>query len=186
MELRRELAVKAFRHTCAYDGAISVISTKPFSRTVSRSALGHRGPNHHLRYGENPHQKAALYRLHGAHRSGIADTHQVQGKPLSFNNIADTDAALQCAGAFEECACVIVKHANPCGAALASTPLDAYEKAYRTDPTSAFGGIIALNPPLDGETASAIIERQLVDVIVAPKLDDDARSVSKRSRTYAP
>jgi len=181
LELRRELAVKAFRHTCAYDGAISSYLNQTFFEDRFPEALSVTAARTtSLRYGENPHQKAALYRLHGAHRSGIADTHQVQGKPLSFNNIADTDAALQCAGAFEECACVIVKHANPCGAALASTPLDAYEKAYRTDPTSAFGGIIALNRTLDGETASAIIERQLVDVIVAPKLDDDARSVLEK------
>ena len=183
LELRRELAVKAFGHTCAYDGTISGYLSRTFfedSFPESLSVAATRTTS--LRYGENPHQKAALYRLRGTHRLGIADAHQLQGKPLSYNNIADTDAALQCAGAFEECACVIVKHANPCGAALASTPLDAYERAYRTDPTSAFGGIIAFNRTLDGETAGAIIERQLVDVIVAPKLDDDARSVLEKKR----
>ena len=183
LELRRELAVKAFGLTCAYDGAINGYLGRTFFEDrfpESLSVAATRTTS--LRYGENPHQRAALYRLRGTDLSGIADAHQLQGKPLSFNNIADTDAALQCAAAFEECACVIVKHANPCGAALALTPVDAYEKAYRTDPTSAFGGIIAFNRPLDGETAGAIIDRQLVDVIVAPRIEDDARGVLESKR----
>ena len=183
LELRRELAVKAFGLTCAYDGAINSYLARTFLEDrfpESLSVTATRTTS--LRYGENPHQRAALYRLRGTDLSGIADAHQLQGKPLSFNNIADTDAALQCAAAFEECACVIVKHANPCGAALALTPLDAYEKAYRTDPTSAFGGIIAFNRPLDGDAAGAIIDRQLVDVIVAPRIEDDARGVLESKR----
>ena len=176
LELRRELAVKAFRHTCAYDGAISGYLNQTFFEDRFPEALSVTAARTtSLRYGENPHQKAALYRLHGAHRSGIADTHQVQGKPLSFNNIADTDAALQCAGAFEECACVIVKHANPCGVAIANNTLQAYERAFATDPTSAFGGIIAFNRALDEKTVTAILDRQFVEVIIAPSITLEAR-----------
>ena len=180
-ELNRELAVKAFSRTCAYDGAISYYLRQTYSDETFPESLvltGTRVAN--LRYGENPHQQAALYRLPGP--GGLSGANQVQGKPLSFNNLADTDAAVQCARAFDKCACVIVKHANPCGAAIAPTPLAAYEKAYRTDPTSAFGGIIAFNRALDGETARSIIDRQLVDVIVAPRMDDDARQALERKK----
>lgn len=182
-ELRRELAVKAFGHTCAYDGAISHYLSQAYSEESFPGSLvltGTRMAN--LRYGENPHQKAALYQLPGGARGGVSGANQIQGKPLSFNNLADADAAIQCAGAFEECGCVIVKHANPCGAAIAPTPLAAYQKAYRTDPTSAFGGIVAFNRALDGGTANAIIDQQLVDVIVAPQVDDDARQALAKKK----
>ena len=176
-ELKRELAVKAFSHTARYDTLIS---------NYLRSDSGERFPETlvlawnkagNLRYGENPHQRAAFYRLPGSGSSGIAAATQLQGKALSFNNLADADAALQCVTAFDESACVIVKHANPCGAAVADTSLAAYEQAYSTDPTSAFGGIIAFNRDLHAETANAIISRQLVDVIVAPRIASAARDV---------
>ena len=177
--LKRELAVKAFAHTARYDAVISnylrgaVDSEQPFPQTLvlawSKSA--------DLRYGENPHQRAAFYRLPGSGPAGIAGARQLQGKALSFNNLADADAALRCVGAFDECACVIVKHANPCGAAVAAAPSAAYEQAYDTDPTSAFGGIIAFNRNLDAGTARAIVSRQLVDVIVAPQVAPPARAV---------
>jgi phosphoribosylaminoimidazolecarboxamide formyltransferase/IMP cyclohydrolase len=127
-----------------------------------------------LRYGENPHQRAAFYRDPAARGAGIARASVLQGKDLSFNNIADADTAIECVRQFADPACVIVKHANPCGVAVAGTPREAYERAYRTDPTSAFGGIIAFNRPLDAATARAITERQFVEVLAAPAVDADA------------
>ena len=124
-----------------------------------------------MRYGENPHQSAAFYVEHTSAKASVATARQLQGKALSFNNVADTDAALECVKSFEEPACVIVKHANPCGVAVADSIRDAYDRAFTTDPTSAFGGIIAFNRPLDGETAAAIVERQFVEVIVAPRIE---------------
>lgn len=127
-----------------------------------------------LRYGENPHQAAAFYVDTDGSGTGIAGARQLQGKELSFNNIADADAALECVRQFAATACVIVKHANPCGVAIADAAQDAYERAFRTDPTSAFGGIIALNRPLDAATVAAILERQFVEVLVAPEIDEAA------------
>jgi len=127
-----------------------------------------------LRYGENPHQAAAFYADSDASGAGIAGARQLQGKELSFNNIADADAALECVRQFAATACVIVKHANPCGVAIADAALDAYQRAFRTDPTSAFGGIIAFNRPLDATTVAAILERQFVEVLVAPEIDEAA------------
>src|ERR1700704_5788295 len=121
-----------------------------------------------LRYGENPHQSAALYRDPAGRGAGVAAAQVLQGKDLSYNNIADADTAVECVGQFSEAACVIVKHANPCGVAVAATPLDAYEGAYRTDPAAAYGGIIAFNRELDAATATAILERQFVEVLAAP------------------
>jgi phosphoribosylaminoimidazolecarboxamide formyltransferase / IMP cyclohydrolase len=182
-ELRRELAQKAYARTAAYDGAISNwlgsvlepadgAATK-FPRTYSvqmRKAQG-------LRYGENPHQAGAFYVAVDAPAGSIATARQVQGKELSFNNIADTDAALECISAFRDRpACVIVKHANPCGVAEADTLSSAYDRAFRTDPESAFGGIIALNRVLDLETARTIVERQFVEVIVAPSTTPEAEA----------
>ena len=140
-----------------------------------------------LRYGENPHQQAAFYvesletslsraPVRGEHNC-IATARVLQGKELSYNNIADADAALECVKSFDETACVIVKHANPCGVAVADTVLDAYKHAYVTDPTSAFGGIIAFNRPLDAATAKAILERQFVEVIIAPEVTADAKPI---------
>jgi phosphoribosylaminoimidazolecarboxamide formyltransferase/IMP cyclohydrolase len=166
--LRRQLARKAFGHTAAYDGAIwdwlepadgaSLPDTFPVSlRKVAD-----------LRYGENPHQRAALYRLPRRPGGTLVDAQQVQGKALSFNNIADADAALECARALPAPACVIVKHANPCGIGLGADLLGAYEKAWATDPESAFGGVIACNAEVDGAFAQTVVERQFVEVIVAP------------------
>jgi phosphoribosylaminoimidazolecarboxamide formyltransferase / IMP cyclohydrolase len=127
-----------------------------------------------LRYGENPHQASAFYREPAAAGAAVATARVLQGKDLSFNNIADADTAIECVRQFAQGACVIVKHANPCGVALGTTLLQAYEGAYRTDPTSAYGGIIAFNRELDAATAAAILERQFVEVLAAPALHADA------------
>ena len=131
-----------------------------------------------MRYGENPHQRAAFFSEHAPAEASVATARQIQGKALSYNNVADTDAALECVKSFAEApACVIVKHANPCGVALGADPLEAYERAFKTDPTSAFGGIIAFNRPLNEVTARAIIERQFVEVIIAPVVEAAALPV---------
>ncbi|MGB2263879.1 MAG: bifunctional phosphoribosylaminoimidazolecarboxamide formyltransferase/IMP cyclohydrolase, partial [Glaciecola sp.] len=130
-----------------------------------------------LRYGENAHQSAAFYVENDIQEASVATAEQLQGKELSFNNIADTDSALECVKEFAEPACVIVKHANPCGVALGDDILAAYNRAYQTDPTSAFGGIIAFNRELDANTAQAIIDRQFVEVIIAPTVSKEAQTV---------
>jgi phosphoribosylaminoimidazolecarboxamide formyltransferase/IMP cyclohydrolase len=132
---------------------------------------------HDLRYGENPHQQAAFYRDPAVRGASVATARVLQGKELSFNNIADADTAIECARQFDEPACVIVKHANPCGVALAQLLLQAYEGAYRTDPTSAYGGIIAFNRELDAPTAQAILGRQFAELIIAPSVSQGARSI---------
>ena len=177
-ETRRRLAAKAYAHTASYDTAI----TKYLSNSLGDDPLGERilysgGLVERMRYGENPHQSAAFYIDQQAPKGSLATAEQLQGKALSYNNIADSDAALECVRQFAAPACVIVKHANPCGVAVAASILDAYKKAFKTDPTSAFGGIIAFNQPLDAATASVIIDRQFVEVIVAPDIDDDAAIV---------
>ncbi len=177
-ELRLDLAVKAFEHTAAYDGAIAnylgtvIDNGAPggFPRTFNTQFRKAQT----MRYGENPHQQAAFYVERDVHEPSVATARQIQGKELSYNNIGDTDAALECVKQFDDAACVIVKHANPCGVALGDSPLAAYERAYQTDPESAFGGIIAFNRALDGETAQAIVERQFVEVIIAPEVDAEA------------
>ena len=175
IEQRRRLAARAYAHTASYDTAI----TRYLSGSLGDDALGERflysgSLSERLRYGENPHQQAAFYIDQRVPAGSLAVAKQLQGKALSYNNIADSDAALECVRRFDEPACVIVKHANPCGVAVADSILDAYEKAFRTDPTSAFGGIIAFNRPLDEKTASAIVERQFVEVIVAPSVEAGA------------
>ncbi len=178
---RFDLAVKAFEHTARYDGAIANYlgartsgEVADFPRTLSLQLQQVQT----MRYGENPHQKAAFFIEHNVTEAGIATARQLQGKALSYNNIADTDAALECVKQFDEGpACVIVKHANPCGVALGDSLLEAYERAYSTDPESAFGGIIAFNRELDGETAKAIVERQFVEVIIAPGISAAAAEV---------
>jgi phosphoribosylaminoimidazolecarboxamide formyltransferase/IMP cyclohydrolase len=179
LEERRRLAAKAYAHTAAYDTAI----TKYLSRSLGDDPLGDRFLHagslvEKMRYGENPHQDAAFYIDQQAPTGSLALARQLQGKALSYNNIADSDAALACVRQFEAPACVIVKHANPCGVAVGDDILGAYEKAFSTDPTSAFGGIIAFNRPLDAVTAKAIIDMQFVEVIVAPSIDDDAAAVT--------
>jgi phosphoribosylaminoimidazolecarboxamide formyltransferase/IMP cyclohydrolase len=166
---RRRLAAKAFGHTAAYDALVSGWLRRSLGDTSFPDALaaGFR-KKQDLRYGENPHQAAAFYADPLAAGASVAGARQLQGKELSYNNIADADTAIECVRQFAEPACVIVKHANPCGAALAASPRAAYLRAYEPDPTSAFGGIIAFNRPLDAETAAAILERQFVEVIAAP------------------
>jgi phosphoribosylaminoimidazolecarboxamide formyltransferase/IMP cyclohydrolase len=176
--MRRDLAIKAFAHTARYDTAISrylrahSATPMPWPETL----LLNWQLAQPLRYGENPHQLAALYRNTEARTGTVAHAAQVQGKDLSFNNLVDADAAFQAVKAFAATACVIVKHANPCGVAVAATPSAAYELAYRTDPTSAFGGVIAFNRPLDQATAEAIVARQFAEVIVAPEIGKGARA----------
>jgi phosphoribosylaminoimidazolecarboxamide formyltransferase/IMP cyclohydrolase len=179
---RRSLAVKAFAHTAAYDTAIANYLSGSLSTDGGDGALGERflyaGTRlSTLRYGENPHQKAAFYRDQASAAGSLAAARQLQGKSLSYNNIADSDAALECVRQFEDPACVIVKHANPCGVAVRDTLADAYERAFATDPTSAFGGIITFNRPLDAGTAHKVLERQFVEVIVAPRVEPAALDV---------
>ncbi len=178
---RFALAVKAYSHTAHYDTAISrYLSThleSPDAEEMGEKFDLALDRKQTLRYGENPHQRAAFYVEPGAREASLATAIQKQGKELSYNNIADADAALECVKQFKEPACVIVKHANPCGVAVNATIGEAYERAYQTDPTSAFGGIIAFNRNLDAVTASMIIERQFVEVIIAPDADADALEV---------
>ena len=177
---RFDLAVQAFEHTAQYDGMIAnFLGTKleseqpsDFPRTFNSQFIKAQD----MRYGENSHQRSAFYVEANPAEASVATAEQLQGKALSYNNVADTDAALECVKAFAEPACVIVKHANPCGVAEAGSLLDAYNLAYQTDPTSAFGGIIAFNRELDAATASAIVERQFVEVIIAPSISEEARS----------
>ncbi len=184
LALRRELAQKAYARTAAYDGAISnwlgaAIETADlkaagFPRTYS---LQYRKAQD-LRYGENPHQTAAFYVERGVNEASMATARQLQGKELSYNNIADTDAALECVKAFSDRpTCVIVKHANPCGVAEGATLQAAYDRAFKTDPESAFGGIIAFNRTLDVATAQTIVERQFVEVIIAPDIADGVEAI---------
>jgi phosphoribosylaminoimidazolecarboxamide formyltransferase/IMP cyclohydrolase len=183
LDARRTLAAKAYAHTASYDTAI----TKYLSNSLDQNPLGDRilysgSLVERMRYGENPHQEAAFYIDQQAPKGSLATADQLQGKALSYNNIADSDAALECVKQFAAPACVIVKHANPCGVAVAGGILEAYEKAFKTDPTSAFGGIIAFNRPLDVATAKSIIDRQFVEVIVAPEIGDDAAEILKEKK----
>ena len=177
LEMRSRLAAKAYAHTARYD---TMVSSYLLARhTVPSELFPSTLPLvfdkvQDLRYGENPHQQAAFYREPGARGAAVATARIVQGKDLSFNNIADADTAIECVRQFDEPACVIVKHANPCGVSVAASVREAYEGAYRTDPTSAFGGIIAFNRTLDAATASAIVDRQFVEVIAAPEVAADA------------
>ena len=176
-DIRRYLAFKAFAHTARYDGMIANYLGKQFgddSLFPAAISLQYQKVQN-MRYGENPHQKAAFYVEKHPPEPSVATAEQLQGKELSFNNIADTDAALECVKSFTEApACVIVKHANPCGVAIGQNLIDAYNRAFKTDPTSAFGGIIAFNEPLDAITAQNIIERQFVEVIIAPTIAEEA------------
>ena len=180
---RFDLAVQAFEHTAAYDGMIanylgaitdgSEEQPAAFPRTFNTQFV----KAQEMRYGENPHQRAAFYVENNPAEASVSTARQLQGKALSFNNVADTDAALECVKPFAEPACVIVKHANPCGVAIGADILEAYNKAYLTDPTSAFGGIIAFNRELDATTAKSIIDRQFVEVIIAPTVTQEASDI---------
>ena len=182
---RFDLAIAAFEHTASYDGMIA----NYFGTMVPSYGENKEGDNESkfprtfnqqfekkqdMRYGENSHQAAAFYVEANPEEASVSTARQIQGKALSYNNIADTDAALECVKEFDEPACVIVKHANPCGVALGKDVLEAYDRAFKTDPTSAFGGIIAFNRELDAATATAITERQFVEVIIAPSVSAEA------------
>ncbi len=185
LDLRFELATKTFSHTGRYDGLIanylgnqleeqkadegSAIFPDTYSLQFNKTQV--------MRYGENPHQNAAFYVESNPAEISVSTSKQLQGKALSYNNIADTDAALECVKTFEQPACVIVKHANPCGVAIADGIQIAYDRAFQTDPTSAFGGIIAFNRPLDAQTAKMIVDRQFVEVIIAPEISPEAIEV---------
>lgn len=178
---RFDLAVSAFEHTAAYDSAIAnYLGTQlPLEEEGDDSCFPRTWnmqfrKSQVMRYGENPHQRSAFYVENTPGEASVATATQLQGKALSYNNIADTDAALECVKQFDEPTCVIVKHANPCGVATASNLLSAYDKAFSTDSESAFGGIIAVNRPLDAATAQAIVDRQFVEVIIAPAVDNEA------------
>lgn len=188
---RFDLAIAAYEHTAAYDGMIANYfgqmlpaygsensapnfeQKNQFPRTVNSQFI----KKQDLRYGENSHQAAAFYVEADPEEASVSTANQIQGKALSYNNIADTDSALECVKEFDEPACVIVKHANPCGVAIGDNILAAYELAYKTDPTSAFGGIIAFNRELDADTAEAIVSRQFVEVIIAPSISDAAAQI---------
>ena len=178
--MRRKLAAKAFAHTAQYDAMVSAYFTGAIAATLptfpSDLNLSFR-KQLDLRYGENPHQQAAFYTDPRAIGASVTRAKQIQGKELSYNNIADSDTALECVRQFATPGCVIVKHANPCGAARCNTLVEAYALAYRTDPTSAYGGVIAFNRVLDAATASAIMEQQFVEVILAPSIEDAAKTV---------
>jgi phosphoribosylaminoimidazolecarboxamide formyltransferase/IMP cyclohydrolase len=177
---RLALAKKVFAHTARYDGAIANYLTSlddrgqrgAFPDVLSRQWV----KVQQMRYGENPHQHAAFYRERDVAPGLLAGYTQLQGKELSYNNIADADAAWDCVRSFEEPACVIIKHANPCGVAVGGSAADAYAKAFKTDPTSAFGGIIAFNRPVDA-TAAQAVAKQFVEVVIAPAFDEAARGV---------
>jgi len=180
LEDRYALAAKAFSHTAEYDGMISNWLTAHEAEGQAREFPDRLNFQFRLaqalRYGENPHQSAAFYAERDPPAGTLATFRQLQGKELSYNNIADADAAWECCRSFEVTACVIVKHANPCGVAVAGTPLDAYRNAFLTDPTSAFGGIIAFNRAVDAATAEAVA-KQFVEVVIAPGYDAGARKV---------
>ena len=178
--LRRQLAAKAFAHTAQYDAMVSAYFTAAIggeSTTFPDDLNLSFRKRMDLRYGENPHQGAAFYTDPRAIGACVSAATQVQGRELSYNNIADADAALECVRQFDAPACVIVKHANPCGVSVAGGIEQAYERAYRTDPTSAFGGIIAFNRSLDAATAATLVGRQFVEVILAPAVDEEARRI---------
>ncbi|MBY0579559.1 MAG: bifunctional phosphoribosylaminoimidazolecarboxamide formyltransferase/IMP cyclohydrolase [Burkholderiales bacterium] len=180
LKTRYALCRKAFSHTAAYDGAISNYLTatslegekQGFPEQINLSFLKIQD----LRYGENPHQDAAFYRERNPAPGTLASYVQLQGKELSYNNIGDADAAWECVKSFADPACVIVKHANPCGVATAQSLLDAYRLAFATDPTSAFGGIIAFNREVDGKIAESV-SGQFVEVLIAPNVSEEAKEV---------
>ncbi|MEL0081638.1 MAG: bifunctional phosphoribosylaminoimidazolecarboxamide formyltransferase/IMP cyclohydrolase [Gammaproteobacteria bacterium] len=177
--MRLQLATRAFAHSAGYEAAIAswlqaqqITADQPFAESFQVQMRRHQT----MRYGENPHQQAAFYRETDA-EFGVAACEQRQGKALSFNNVADADAALECVAAFDAPSCVIVKHANPCGVASAGSPAEAYELAYSTDTTSAFGGIIAFNRPIDAALAQTIIDRQFLEVLLVPEMDAEVAAV---------
>ena len=183
---RRALAVKAFQHTADYDRAIAEYLALQYQSTDEEPLPSQLRLDFDkacdLRYGENPHQRAAFYVERTRQPGTVAAAQLLQGKELSFNNLGDADAALAVVREFDAVACAIVKHANPCGVALGDDLASAYKRAYSADPKSAFGGVIAFNRTLDARAAQEIMDRQFVEVIVAPAIADDARAVLERKR----
>jgi phosphoribosylaminoimidazolecarboxamide formyltransferase/IMP cyclohydrolase len=179
---RKRLAAKAFAHTASYDSAVAsyLARVNEGGGEFPQSLALQFSKRMELRYGENPHQTAAFYRVPDAQGASIGSARQLQGRTLSYNNIADGDTALECVRQFAEPACVIVKHANPCGVAIASDALAAYERAFKTDPTSAYGGILAFNRKLTADIARTILDRQFVELIIAPEVEADALEICKR------
>ncbi|MBI5939512.1 MAG: bifunctional phosphoribosylaminoimidazolecarboxamide formyltransferase/IMP cyclohydrolase [Caulobacterales bacterium] len=175
LDLRKTLAARAYARTAAYDAAISTWFAQQLEQTAPARKVIAGILIQTMRYGENPHQSAAFY-ASGPARPGVANARQLQGKALSYNNIADTDAAFELVAEFSEPACVIVKHANPCGVATGRDLLSAYQRALECDPVSAFGGIVAVNRRLDRKAAEAIVE-VFTEVVIAPEADDDAIAV---------
>ncbi|MDH5189181.1 MAG: bifunctional phosphoribosylaminoimidazolecarboxamide formyltransferase/IMP cyclohydrolase [Rhodospirillaceae bacterium] len=173
--LRRELAARAFARTASYDSAISGWLTGETDVEWPKRISFAGELKQTMRYGENPHQAAAFY-ANSENRPGVATATQIQGKELSYNNLNDTDAAFEIAAEFKDVACAIIKHANPCGVAVGGSMIDAYKRAYSCDTESAFGGIVALNRTLDGETAEEIV-KIFTEVIIAPDIDEDARKI---------
>lgn len=178
-EMRRSLATKAFTHTANYDTIISSYLSSITEGIFPNRIFSKFRKKEVMRYGENPHQKAAFYIDDTKRGNGVGNTAQIQGKQLSYNNIADTDAAVECVRSFEEPTCVIVKHANPCGVATDIDLTGAYQKSFEADPTSAFGGIIAFNRELDDKTAKRIIDNQFVEVIIAPGVSSSSKEILK-------
>ncbi len=183
---RYRLAVKAFSAIARYDAAIanylSSIDDDGAANDFPATLTLQFERKQAMRYGENPHQSAAFYVERNPQAGSVSSATQVQGKALSYNNVADTDAAIECVRAFSEPACVIVKHANPCGVAVAGDIAQAYELAFATDPTSAFGGIIAFNRPLTVSVAQTIVEKQFVEVIVAPSFEEGVNEVVAKKK----
>jgi phosphoribosylaminoimidazolecarboxamide formyltransferase / IMP cyclohydrolase len=179
---RKRLAAKAFAHTASYDSAVAsyLARVNEGGGEFPQSLALQFSKRMELRYGENPHQTAAFYRVPDAQGASIGSARQLQGRTLSYNNITDGDTALECVRQFAEPACVIVKHANPCGVAIASDALAAYERAFKTDPTSAYGGILAFNRKLTADIARTILDRQFVELIIAPEVEADALEICKR------
>ncbi len=192
-DFRYRYAAKAFRHTADYDNSVAnyLASDLPGAQkseegstdTMPQSLVLSFEKLQELRYGENPHQKAAFYRDIRLPQVGvITSADQLQGKALSYNNLADSDAAVECVRIFSEPACVIVKHANPCGVGLGSSLQEAYDRAYATDPTSAFGGIIAFNRSLDGDLMKKILAQQFVEVVIAPEINPSGVEAAKQKK----
>jgi phosphoribosylaminoimidazolecarboxamide formyltransferase/IMP cyclohydrolase len=181
LRTRFRLATKAFAHTARYDGLVAAYLSRgddAAGKALSAYLTPQFQARQSLRYGENPHQAAAFYVESATEPSGIAAATQLQGKALSYNNINDADAALECVAQFtDKPACVIVKHANPCGVAVGDDATSAYQAAFATDPVSSFGGIIAFNRALDEVTAATIVEQQFVEVVIAPVVLDGALEV---------
>lgn len=176
-KMRSSLATKAFNHTANYDTVISAYLSSVTEEDFPNRMFAKFQKKEVMRYGENPHQKAAFYVDETQQGNGLGNAIQLQGKQLSYNNIADTDAALECVKSFEEPSCVIIKHANPCGVATDVDITEAYQKAFEADSTSAFGGIIALNRKLEEKTAQQIIDNQFVEVIIAPGVSASAQKI---------